>query len=277
MGSCGLFKAAYFKPVRPFVSSGQAKGIIVKHIYGVGEEVMHSINVRLYPNYLPGYEKTYLARTVNDASLSIEDVCTSLAKRGGFTGEYKDLVNHVKQYLNEVIYQICDGYAVNNGYYSIYPNVGGTFSDTRSPPDQEKNPLTIRFQPLKPLRDAIKAINIVNQGLADTNGHIAEFTDTDENTVNSVFVPGNAFVLTGDKIKVVGEDPECGLFFVPVNNPSGAVKVTRIIENNPSKIIGITPDVGSNCRLEVRTQYSNSTVTLKNIRSITGDFVLEAA
>ena len=56
-------------------------------INGPGEEVMHSIGIKLYPNYLPGYEETYIARTVNDASLSIDDVCTSLTKRGGFTGE----------------------------------------------------------------------------------------------------------------------------------------------------------------------------------------------
>ena len=245
-------------------------------IYGPGEEVMHSINIRLYPNYLPGYEKTYIARTVNDASLSIEDVCTSLSKRGGFTGEYKDLVNYVKQYLNEVVYQLCDGYSINTGYFSIYPNVGGIFNDERDLPDEEKNELTIRFQPLKPLRNAVKAIRVVSQGLAVTNGHIKEFIDTDENAVNSIVVPGNAFIILGDKIKLAGDCPDCGLFFVPVDNPSQAVRATRIIENNPSKIIGISPEINVDCRVEVRTMFSGSKKsTLKNIRCITSKFVLE--
>ena len=74
-------------------------------INGVGGEVMHSIKIRLYPNYLPGQKGTFVARTINEASLDIEEVCTSLARRGGFTGEYKDLVKHVEQYFNEVIYQ----------------------------------------------------------------------------------------------------------------------------------------------------------------------------
>ena len=239
---------------------------------------MHKINLRLYPNYLPGCEKTYFARTVNDASLSIEDVCTSLVKRGGFTGKYKDLVNYVKQYLSEAAYQLCDGYAINTGYFSLYPNVGGTYRDEYDVPDPKKNPLSIRFQALKPLRDAVKAIRMINQGFANTNGHIAEFIDTDENAVNSTFVPGNAFVLTGDRIKVAGDDPDCGVYFVPVDDPCNAVKVTRLIENNPSKIIGIVPQVESDCRLEVRTQFTSSGVLpLKTVLYIIGKFILQAA
>ena len=53
--------------------------------YGEGAEVMHSIKIRLYPNYLPGYEETWVARTDNDAVLNIEEVCNSLKKRGGFS------------------------------------------------------------------------------------------------------------------------------------------------------------------------------------------------
>ena len=245
-------------------------------IYGPGEEVMHSIAIKLHPNHLPGYEKTYIARTVNDATLSIEDVCTSLSKRGGFTGEYKDLVNYVKQYLNEAVYQLCDGYAINTGYFSIHPNVGGIFKDIHDDPDEKKNELTIRFQPLKQLRDAVKTIRIVNQGLAVNNAQIKEFIDKDEQAVNSIVVPGNAFIIIGEKIKLAGDESDCGLFFVPVDNPSQAIKATRIIENSSTKIIGITPDIRDNCRVEVRTLYSGTSVNLKNIRHITSNFELEA-
>ena len=117
--------------------------------------------------------------------------------------------------------------------------MGGTFKSEVDKPDPQKNPLTIRFQALKPLRNAVKTIRMINQGFAGTRGHIVEYVDTDENAVNSVYVPGNAFVLTGDKIKLAGDDPECGLYFVPEEDPSAAVKVTRIIENSPSKIIGL--------------------------------------
>ena len=33
------------------------------------QDVLHRIRIRLYPNNMPGINGTYLARTVNDASL----------------------------------------------------------------------------------------------------------------------------------------------------------------------------------------------------------------
>jgi len=107
--------------------------------------------------------------------------------------------------------------------------------------------------------------------------HIREFIDTDENAVNSIVVPGNAFIIIGEKIKLTGDGQDCGLFFVPVDDSSQAVRATRIIENSPLKLIGITPEISGNCRLEVRTLFSGSSTNLKNVRCITSKFVLEAA
>jgi hypothetical protein len=64
-------------------------------------DVLHRIRVKLYPNYLPNTEGAYIARTDNEASLSIEEVCAALKNRGGFTGNYNDLVEHVKQFFDE--------------------------------------------------------------------------------------------------------------------------------------------------------------------------------
>ena len=110
----------------------------------------------------------------------------------------------------------------------------------------------------------------------DTSGRITEFIDAGNNTSNSTFVPGNPFILTGDKIMLSGDDPGCGLFFVPVDDPSRATKVTNIVENKPSMIIGIVPKVDGACHLEVRTQF-NSFSFNKKLRSIRGKFVLRVA
>jgi hypothetical protein len=85
--------------------------------------VMHRIRIKLYPNYLPSVEGTYIARTDSEASLSVEQVCAALKNRGGFTGNYDDLVVYVKAFFDEAAYQLCDGYAVNTGYYSVHPNM----------------------------------------------------------------------------------------------------------------------------------------------------------
>jgi hypothetical protein len=247
-------------------------------IYGV-KQVMHRIRVKLYPNYLPGQENTFIARTDSEATLNIDQVCAALRDRGGFTGNIDDLADYVKQFLNETAYQLCDGFTVNTGYFSIYPNIGGTFKTEHELPDAKAHPLTFRFRPHKALRKLAESISVINEGLAETDGYIDEYLDAEEQAINSIFVPGNQFILHGNKIKIAGDSPDVGLYFVPVDAPDKAVKVTRIAENSPSKIIGIAPQTGYNAnRIEVRTQWAgSSTKFLANLRVVTGKFTIEEA
>ncbi|MDR1218258.1 MAG: hypothetical protein LBK73_01460 [Treponema sp.] len=94
-------------------------------------EVLRRIRVKLYPNYLSTVEGAYIARTSNEASLSVEEVCAAIKNRGGFTGSYGDLVECVRQFFDEAAYQLCDGFAVNAGYFSITPTWAGPL--TRPP------------------------------------------------------------------------------------------------------------------------------------------------
>jgi len=242
-------------------------------------EKLHVIRVRLYQNYLKGVgvEGEYIARTNSEASLTIEQVCAALKNRGGYTGNYEDLLENIRQYFDEAAYQLCDGFAVNMKYFSIHPNVGGTFNSVSEAHDEKKHPISFRFRAQSPLRRLVKHIEIFVEGLADASGWIDEFIDTDEDLINSSYVPGDQFILHGSKIKIAGDDPACGLYFVPAGNPTGAVKVARIAENYPSKIIGIAPQTSNRYnKLEVRTQFAGSSGRLlKNVSVIASDFVIE--
>jgi hypothetical protein len=251
----------------------------MSNIINNSKEVLHRIRVRLHAVSLPGIEGKYLARTVNEASLTIEQVCTALKSRGGFTGNYEDLTENVRQFFDELAYQLCDGFAVNTGYFTVYPNVGGTFENEWEAHDLQKNPVSFRFKPLYKLRRLAEEITVSVEGVADASGRIDEFLDVDEDEINGIFVPGDQFVISGNKIKIAGDNPNVGLYFVPADNPANAVKVTRIAENSPTKIIGIAPQTGSQMnKIEIRTQYLGSTsVFLKTPRIITSGFILEEA
>jgi hypothetical protein len=244
-------------------------------------EVLHRIRVKLYPNYLANVEGAYIARTDNEASLSVEDVCAALKNRGGFTGSYDDLVEHVKQFFDEAAYQLCDGFAVNTGYFSVHPNVGGTFDKVFEGRDTEKHPVTFRFRTRAPLRSLAEHIAVEVEGLADVSGYIDEFTNITTESVNDVLTPGGMFSIAGHKIRIAGEKPEVGVYFVPAGGTGEAVKAAgHLAENTASKVIGVIPALGAGkWKLEIRTQYSGGSNPLKEPRSVEfkGELTVEAA
>ena len=52
-------------------------------IYAVKEK-MHKMRAKLYPSYLPGTEGKFIARTANEASVNIEEICAAAKNRGGY-------------------------------------------------------------------------------------------------------------------------------------------------------------------------------------------------
>jgi hypothetical protein len=254
-------------------------------VYNVNE-TMNNIRVKLYSNYLEKAEGKYIARNESDMPLSIEKICAHMKNRAGFTGSYKDAVDHVRQFMKEAMYQLCSGKAVEMDYFSIYSNVGGTFNSERETHSHQKNPVTFRFRCRKAMRELARTTDVIITGLADNSGFIEEFTDVSNDVVNETLMPGEQFVITGNKIKVEGDDPACGIYFesVPDNEDDAQsvrrVKVEgRLAENSSQKIIGIVPmlEVPSKYKVVIISQYAKSRILLKAPRTITSSFVLKAA
>jgi hypothetical protein len=243
-------------------------------------EVLHRVRVKLHPNYLPKVEGAYIARTDSEASLTIEEVCAAGKSRGGFTASYDDIVEHVHQFFGEAAYQLCDGFAVNMGYFSVHPNVGGTFDKATEGHDTGKHPVTFRFRTRAPLRALAERIIVEVEGLADIAGYIDEFIDVSTEAVNETLTPGGQFSVSGHKIKVAGDSPDIGIYFASAADPSVRVKAAgHLAENAPHRLIGIIPAslAPGAYTLEVVTQYSSGQTFLKEPRTLTFAGELTAA
>jgi hypothetical protein len=248
----------------------------MSNIYDVNER-MHKMRVRLYPNYLPGGEGTFIARTANEAAVTNEDICAAMKNRAGYPGSYDELIQAIHHYYKEMRYQLADGFTVNTDLFTIHPNIGGVFKSDKDPIDPKQHPMTFRFQSLRPLRNLHDEIDVIIEGFADTPAWISEFTDHESHSTNYWFEPDHMFTITGHKIKLEGSDPKVGVYFVPILAPQDAVKVDRIGENTASRVTGIIPYTGyMKNRIEIRTLYAGSgSITLKTLRIITSNFVLE--
>jgi hypothetical protein len=241
-------------------------------IYSV-KEVLHKIHVRLYPCNLPRAQGALFARTDSDAELSIEDVAAECKTRGGFTGNYQDLIAHSRQFLDEVVYQLCDGFAVNLGYFSIHPVVGGFFGSEDE--SASGHPVTFRFRVRARLRKIAKSIE-VEVVTAKRPGRIESCFDLDSGEVNGQITPGGIFTVTGSKLKVLGDNPECGLYFASALDPDRRFKVTRKFALNvSSRVCGVAPAMpAGDYHIVIVSQYTVGGTPLKTPRTTTSDFKL---
>jgi hypothetical protein len=233
--------------------------------------------VKLYPNYLPHIEGKYFAKTASEKTLSVEDVCTELKLRGGYTGSYEDMVEHVKLYNDEAAYQLCDGFAVSNGYYSIHPNVRGMFDKVIMGLLTGHYALDFRFRIHGKLRDLADHIEVFVEGEAESGAVFEEFLDLKSGLVNERATPGGQFVATGNKIKIDGPSPDIGFYFTTQEGTAIKIKVSGALAvNEPHRIVGIIPNLpsGKTWTAAIGTQFSNSSTLLKEVRVISGAFTL---
>ena len=84
---------------------------------------------------------------------------------------------------------------------------------------------------------------------------IKEVKDTSSDLFNERLTPRAIVEVYGYDIKIDGDDPTCGLWFVSENNVE--TKATIVAENKPSKIIALIPELSpGKWQLKVVTQYS---------------------
>jgi hypothetical protein len=247
-------------------------------VYSV-KDVLHRVKIRLHRSNLPRAKGAYYAHVVNEAALSIEDVAAALKNRGGYTGNYYDLVEHVRQFFNEMAYQLCDGFAVNTGWFSIQPVIGGLFESADEGFDPKEHKVGFRYRTGALLRAPAQAVVVELEGRMDTGGGITCFTDAASAMVNKRVTPDGFFTISGNKIKVKGDSPDCGVWFVSTTSPFRRYKVERALtENVSTKVIGMVPPLpAGKYVVEIKTCYTVGGIDLKQPKTIKSGFTLKAS
>jgi hypothetical protein len=231
-------------------------------------EVLHKIKAKLYPNYLKKGDGAFIARAKAEAPLSVEDVCASAKNRGGFTGSYEDLVEHTHIFVNEMVYQLLDGFSVQIGsFFSLHTRLGGTYSKPADHIDAKK--ISVSFRLLTRLRDLLDRIEVENEGIAGDGAYIDEVADVHTGALNSVLTPNRMLHITGNKIKIAGDGETAGVWFVNQSTQE-RVKVTENLGINTSaEIMADIPGLSAGTyKLEIVTRFAPGGTLLKEPRTI---------
>ena len=233
----------------------------------------HTIKAYLYDNLLTPDPNDFTARVSSERSLSVADICHSAATRGGADVSDAAMSHAVELFLKEMAYRLCDGFAVNTGYFTAMPVVRGVFLNPNETFDPQRHTLQFQFTQGELMRREIEDVEVKIMGVAETGLYIGQVEDMKSRTVNEVLTPGFNLRVTGTKLRVVGNKPGVGIFFrETVTNTATKVDEGDIVINNPSELMIIIPALPAGTyQLEVTTQYSTGNKLLKEVRSAVFD------
>lgn len=229
----------------------------------------HTIKAYLYDNLLTPDPNDFVARVSSERSLSVADICHSAATRGGADVSDAAMSHAVELFLKEMAYRLCDGFAVNTGYFTAMPVVRGVFLNPNETFDPQRHTLQFQFTQGELMRREIENVEVEIMGVAETGLYIGQVEDMKSRTVNEVLTPGFNLRVTGTKLRVVGDKPGVGIFFrETATNTATKVDEGDIVINNPSELMIIIPALPTGTyQLEVTTQYSMGKQWLKEPRT----------
>ena len=218
-------------------------------------EARHSIKVYLYDNPLTPEKNDFAARVDAERTLDIRGICRAAYTRGGADISPESMEHAVDLFLKEMGYQLCDGFAVNTGWFTATPTVRGVFRAPTETFDRDRHHILMQFTQGDLMRREISNVDIEIIGLADASLAILQVKDKKTGKVNDEITPGHVIRVLGSKLKVAGDKPEVGVTLVKVADGSH-----DLIVNNPSELLILLPATlaPGKYRLEVATQYSGA-------------------
>ncbi|WP_042720189.1 DNA-binding domain-containing protein [Flavobacterium sp. B17] len=231
--------------------------------------ILHKIKAYLYDNTLTkDNPNDFIARTASERSLSVKQICEAAASRGGADVSASAMEHATELFLKEMAYQLCDGFSVNTGYFTASTTIRGVFDSPSETFNKDKHSIIFQFNQGEKLRAEISNIEVEILGVAEASAVILQVTDVKSGSVNDLLTPGRNLKIAGSKIKVAGNDPFIGVFFV--NTTSGVrtmVEESDMVTNNPSELIVVIPALPAGTyNLEIVTQFSKNSAFLKEPR-----------
>ena len=186
------------------------------------------------------------------------------------TGLRPETILHVFELEKRVIKRLLmTGHAVNTGLYHASVAFRGLVKNSTWDPDE--NQIAVNFNPGADLREAIRQTRVNILGPKPAGISVTGMEDVATKAIDASATAGRAFTLSGQNIRINGDDPSVGLTLTDEDGTETKVTQDLWVINNPSKVTFIIPAglTAGTYTLRLTTQYGgNSQRQLKAPRTV---------
>ena len=150
-----------------------------------------------------------------------------------------------------------DGYSVNTGYFTANAQVRGVFDSRTETFNPAKHSVLFRFNQGDLLRKEIPNLQVQVMGVGESSIVVSQVVDSKTGSVNDRITPSGTIRIRGEKLKIVGDNPQVGVSLEDEEGNSFHVDERDIVVNMPSElIVQIPPLPPGRYQLAISNQYS---------------------
>ena len=220
----------------------------------------------------------YSAQVVNSRNYTFDDIAKHLVERN--TGLSSSAIYGLWEGIKDAVEEfISEGGSIKTELFNARAGIKGIFNGMEDGFDSGRHEIRLNLRPGILLRDIPKKLK-VKKLKPGVKSSILSVLDIKSGSINNSLTPGKSIRIIGQRIKIDGADPSCGIYFVPAKDTEQPVKVdfSDVAVNNPSQIIALVPRLNKGIwHIKLITQFSYGKCSLKAPKTITFEKSLTVA
>jgi hypothetical protein len=217
-------------------------------------------------------KQNFSARVVSDKSHDLEGIINLMLSKRNLVSR-TDIVAVFSAFFETVENCIKLGENITLPIFNISYSITGVFENEDESFNREKHHVNVNMNNGLQIKRAIEQIKLNKIDTVVREPVLHHFNDLASHTVDDQLTKNSLFELTGSQIKIAGDKPDIGLYFVADDGTE--TKVVLVADNTNKKIVGQTPDLATGSyHLHIKTQSTKGTYTTKTLKESTSNFSL---
>lgn len=207
-------------------------------------------------------------------SMRNEDIAQQIIDEGSEIK--KDTLIYIFNQRDRIAFDcVKSGRSVINRYYQLLPRITGAFASKSALFDAKIHKLAVDMILTSFAHKELELVTVESLGPKQQVAYISLVTDTLTDLTDGSITPNDDIRVTGNRIKILGDAAEVGVYFVPEDGKD-PVKVTRkLTQNDPSQLLVRVPALeDGQYTLRIVTQYSMGQQLIKEPRTLEYEHLL---
>jgi hypothetical protein len=228
----------------------------------------HKLKAQIVGNHITPEANDFVGIIESFGSVNTVDIVDELVN-DGMEIKKETATDIVTRFLNKCSDKVLSGYSVNTSLFHMHATIKGAFYNKKW--DKDVNKLHISISQGSELSKAVAETTVDIIGEKADPIAIFGIADLKTGATDGTVTPGFNVEIKGTYIKLVGDDPACGVSLRNLDTQDSIkLEASSIVLNEPSRLLLLIPaDLAKGTyELRVTTQFTGAARNLKQPRTV---------